>query len=295
MTQLAAEVRRAPLARAALRGGAISVAGAKLGRKKEGLLAGLCVALLEHSLSSHGHRLDRAIRNAEDAALMFGRLGRDAASLGRWAIEADFARIVIEELERRPSVVVELGSGVSTLLMAQVLDQQKSGQLITIDHDAHFAERTQALHKAEVAHRTHMIVAPLTRKQFGRTATEWYDRSVVDRALGDERIDLLVIDGPPDTHAWSRWPALEVLLPYLSDGAVALLDDGRERHEREAAFRWAREHPSLALYWLDTLKGTWRIEKTDAGSESASERRLRQIWRTLIPHPAGFGRWPVRR
>jgi predicted O-methyltransferase YrrM len=286
------ELHSAPLGRALLTGVALATAGRLLRRPREGVLAGLAAALAVRSARADATALERAIRNGEDLETIAPRLGPRLSSLGNWAVDADFARLVLQEAETAPGLVVELGSGVSTQLVAAALAEAGRGRLISVDHDPRFAAATGeggGDGPAEV------VLAPLRRQTFAGTTTEWYDAEALLAALPDEPIDLLVVDGPPSTAASTRWPAIEVLGSRLAPGAVVLLDDGRRRHERAAALRWAREHPELKLCWQDTLKGAWRLEKIGAPDESPYRSAGRRLLRLLNPTPAGFGRWPVRR
>jgi hypothetical protein len=50
------------------------------------------------------------------------------------------------------------------------------------------------------------------------------------------------------------------------------------------------------VHWHDTVKGTWRLVKSDAprppGRATSAYRYVR---RRLNPRPQGYGRWPVQR
>jgi len=288
------ELHAAPGGRAALAGSAVAGAGALLGRPRAGALAGLATALLTRSTRVDSAALERAVRNNEDLATIAPRLGGQLSGLGNWAVDADFARLVLQQAETGPGLVVELGSGVSTLLVASALAERGTGRLISFDHDPRFAAATGA-RLGQHAGRVEVVVAPLREQSFGATAVEWYDAAAILAALPEEPIDLLVVDGPPTSSTWSRWPAIEVLGPRLSPGAVVLLDDGRRRHERRSALRWAREHPDLALAWHDTQKGAWRLDNAGGPDESRLRAGGRRALRRLNPTPTGFARWAVRR
>lgn len=289
------ELHSAPSGRAALACAAVAAAGVLMRRPREGALAGLAAALAVRSGRADAAALERALRNGEDLAAIAPRLGARLGGLGNWAVDADFARLVMQEAEARPGLVVELGSGLSTQLVAAVLAEREAGRLVSIDHDPSFASTTAAQLEQSGARRAEVVVAPLREQSFGNTAGEWYDTETVLSALPDEPIQLLVVDGPPATSRWDRWPALEVLAPRLAPGAVVLLDDGRRRHEHASALRWAREHAELILCWHDTQKGAWRLEKRAPKGESRYRRAGRRALRLLNPNPTGFARWPVQR
>lgn len=239
--------------------------------------------------------LEREIRNAGDAALAAAWLGRLAPAPGTWAIEPDFARLVVSAIRRPAKTIVELGSGTTTLLIARQLEQRGEGRLYSVEHDADFAAETQAVLEADgTASRVQLIVAPLRRQQFGPEHLDWYDADVVRDAV-PARIDSLIVDGPPSTALWARWPAMSVLFDSLSPEGVVLLDDGRRRAETETAMRWSDEHPTVALSWVDTVKGSWMLEMNGGARRTDGIPALTRMRRRFNPHPRGFGRWPVVR
>jgi predicted O-methyltransferase YrrM len=167
--------------------------------------------------------------------------------LGGWALAPDTAlHLVRLVLERRPSRVLELGSGSSTVILAQALRRAGGGALASLEHDPAWAQRTRALlaeaglrDAASVAH------APLRRVSFpdegGLVEMRWYDADVVARlaAQAGGTWDLLLVDGPPATRDdQARWPALPLLLPRLSPSCAILLDDADRPGERALLERW---------------------------------------------------------
>ena len=137
---------------------------------------------------------------------------------------------------RGPRLVVELGSGTSSVWIAYALEQT-GGRLISLDHDPEYAQRTRALLAAHglsgVAEVREAALSPLTID--GKTF-QWYDVT----ALADLReIDLLVVDGPPEaTGPDARYPALHVLEQKLADTATIVFDDANRHDEQAALRRW---------------------------------------------------------
>jgi Methyltransferase domain len=288
------ELRQNHLTRAAATAAMVAVAGRGLNRTRSGLIAGFAAGLIESSVLRRFASLARDIRNAEDAALIAPILASVHLPLGTWAVEPDFLRLVAAELSRDPRDVVELGSGASTVLMAAVRRQRGGPPVISVDHDPAFAERTRAaLALAGLQEHAEIHVATLKTTAVGGHELIWYDREVLEHVLPSQ-IDLLIVDGPPVTSQRSRWPAVEVLSKRFTDRCAVLLDDGRRRDETATAMRWAHHHPNLALFWHDTVKGTWRLEASgdvDGWALGLARRGLSK----LDAHPTGFGRWPVRR
>ena len=171
--------------------------------------------------------------------------------LGSWKADMGFLRHIVAQIARlRPQTVVELGAGASTLITARALALHGGGRLVSFDQHRDFAEATGAwLHdhglSAEVRH------APLSADP-DQWPGRWY-------ALDDvpERIDMLVIDGPP----WSVHPlvrgAADSLFARLSPGGVVLLDDAARPGERLVARQWRRRWPDMHFTLLrDGTKGT---------------------------------------
>ncbi|MFT3864553.1 MAG: class I SAM-dependent methyltransferase [Solirubrobacterales bacterium] len=290
------ELRRIPATAGFAVAGTVLAAGTVLGRARTAGVVAAAAGAVVGSVVAEGIRLERETRVGEDALAVADRLGADLYALGNWAIDPDFARLIMKELDARPGLVVELGSGTSTALIAGVLAERGQGRLVTFDHDAHFAEQTRrrvdgilAPGKAEIH------VAPLREQEFGGEPVEWYDAATVLAALPEEPIDLLVIDGPPASTKWSRWPAIEALWERVRPGGAALVDDGRRGSETATVRRWVREHDDVQAFWVDNRKGAWRLMKAPAPAEPRLMRLERRLMRALHPRPAGFGHWPVYR
>jgi hypothetical protein len=296
LRELRTEARSSP----GFRGIAAATCGAALFRAsrwewRKAASLGIVTGIAQGALLRAEHRLQREIRNSGDAAAVALWLGSSTPPLGGWAIEPDFGRLIAIELADLPDVVVECGSGATTLLIAALLQRNGRGRLFTLEHDRAYAERmSQRLRAAGLDNVCEVIWAPLTRQSFGETRVHWYDAAkVVDLP---EKVDVVLVDGPPAVAPWARWPALEVLADRLTPGASVLVDDGRRREELRTVFRWKAEHDDLELHWHDTVKGTWHLVKSDS---TRSPRRAvlvyRYVRRRLNPRPQGSGRWPVQR
>ena len=169
-----------------------------------------------------------------------------------WAASPDVMRLLVREIDRRrPALVVECGSGSSSVWIGHALRRAGGGRLVAVEHDARYAELSRAL---VASHGLEDVVeirtAPLTAFTSGdgadgegADAPRWYDTSV----LADlEGIGLLFVDGPPAaTGAQARYPAVPVLLPRCTENAVIVLDDASRTDERALGDRWLAENPAL--------------------------------------------------
>jgi predicted O-methyltransferase YrrM len=140
----------------------------------------------------------------------------------------------------RPKLILELGSGSSTVLFAAALRANGAGRVISIEHDALHAEHTaELLEQADLSDRVELVHAPLAELQMSGRTFQWYD---LGRRLDmlTEKIDLVFVDGPPGkVQSLSRYPALPVLLPHLSPRARVFVDDGAREDETRMVAMWA--------------------------------------------------------
>jgi predicted O-methyltransferase YrrM len=176
-----------------------------------------------------------------------------------WALAWDAAVVLAREVgSRRPSVVVELGSGGSSLVIGLQLRRNGSGHLYTLDHEPSYAAITRR-HVVAQGLETWVTVldAPLVDCQVGDEPYRWY--RLPDEVAALARIDLLVVDGPPqdlDRGGTPRYPALPLLADRLDERSVVFVDDANRDGERRTLARWTGEDPRWRLDILPTARGT---------------------------------------
>lgn len=181
-----------------------------------------------------------------------------------WACTPELAAIVVDEvLGERPSVVVETGSGASTLVAGYALERIGAGRIISLDHDANYAAVSRmTISRHGLTEWAEVVDAPLVAPSATGQTTRWYDTSGLDDRLQGSPIDLLVVDGPPMVSGQrSRWPALPLLWSKLSPGAVIIVDDARRPDEVATVERWLRDYP-LSVTYIDSDKGVAVLRRT---------------------------------
>lgn len=172
-----------------------------------------------------------------------------------WAMSPDILRLIAELIaKRKPLLVVEFGSGLSTVIAARLLQRNGHGLLISLEHDKAFAERTLAdlrQHRADDV--ATVITAELKPLRLEKGVFEWYD----PRALEDLGvIDMLIVDGPPGRLGpLARYPALPMVLSKLSDKGVVVIDDAARADETRVVSLWLEECPQLAAEYIPLEKG----------------------------------------
>ncbi len=175
-----------------------------------------------------------------------------------WAAAPDALAELVHLVDRaRPAQVVELGSGVSTIVIARRLQQLGHGRLVALDHLPAFASQTRAeLARQGLAEVATVVDAPLVDVRIDAETWRWY-------ALGADvpaRIDALFVDGPPGTMGpLARYPALPLLRDRLTPGAIVFVDDGDRADEQEIVRRWQAQDDGLEARHLPLSKGAWLL------------------------------------
>ncbi|MDT8367127.1 MAG: class I SAM-dependent methyltransferase [bacterium] len=178
-----------------------------------------------------------------------------------WAVSPDFIAVLITLIKKnRPQLIVELGSGVSTIVCAYILKSAGQGTIISLDHDEKFADLTRnnlSIHGLEDF--SDVLHAPLGALTLNGRNFSWYD---LDALAEIGEIDMLIVDGPPHTESpMDRYPALPLLFDRLSHKAVIVLDDADRSDERKVLEQWSQEHPELDMEFLPLEKGACVIRK----------------------------------
>ena len=196
--------------------------------------------------------------------------------LGSWKADVGFLRHIVREIARlRPAHVVELGAGASTLIAARALALHGSGKLTSFDQHGGFVEATRKWLA------DHGLMADLRHAPLASESKDWPGRWYSLDSL-PERIDLLIIDGPP----WSVHPlvrgAADSLFARLAPDAVVLLDDAARPGERIVARRWRQRWPHIDFRLAhDGTKGTLIGRKRDTSIPVANDNESGRSWRHL--------------
>ena len=196
--------------------------------------------------------------------------------LGSWKADVGFLRHIVREIARsRPAQVVELGAGASTLIAARALALHGGGKLTSFDQHDGFVEATRTWLG------DHGLEADLRHAPLSAESMDWPGRWYALDALPD-RIDLLIIDGPP----WSVHPlvrgAADQLFARLSPDAVVLLDDAARPGERIVAQRWRQRWPHIDFRLVqDGTKGTLVGRRRDMSVPVANDDDGGREWRNL--------------
>jgi predicted O-methyltransferase YrrM len=156
-----------------------------------------------------------------------------------WTLAPDALRFVTAVVRAlRPRHVLEMGSGLSTRLLAREAAALGNGCVISsVDHDPQYNWETSPRESADgSAANVAFHLAPLVVREFGgKLGGAYLIRP--DKLASKAPVDLVVIDGPP-VNLGGREATLYQVMDYARPGTLVLLDDSKRPEERAAIRAW---------------------------------------------------------
>jgi hypothetical protein len=152
-------------------------------------------------------------------------------------------------------LIVEFGSGISTIVLAKLIQRLNltDTRFISFDHDAGWVNICKG-YIAGSGSQTQIIHAPLTMDG----TVEWYDKNIINDCLNaiSQKPDCIIVDGPP---AWqkgkrkSRMPALDCMQPRLAGSYSIFLDDVSRKGEQEIKQAWDNQLQFSSVVYQDLI------------------------------------------
>lgn len=141
--------------------------------------------------------------------------------VARWATEAK-------------GPVLEIGSGLTTLILGSVLGR-RGLPIWTLEHHPDYFANTEARLKRYNLTNVQLTLAPL--RDYGEYC--WYDPPLAELP---RNFGLIVADGPPGDVKGGRFGLLPVLGSHFASDAVVLLDDAERPKEKAVLQKWGSEY-----------------------------------------------------
>jgi predicted O-methyltransferase YrrM len=166
-------------------------------------------------------------------------------ALRGWAASPDVLRFLAESMwSRRPKLIVECGSGSSSVWLGYFAEQLGAAKVVALENDERFAAISRDLVRAHgLEDIVDIRLAPLTDWRDEDETYAWYSTDALDD-LGE--IGLVFVDGPVGiTGRQVRYPALPLLLSRCTADVVVVLDDSDRGEETAISDRWLAEYPEL--------------------------------------------------
>lgn len=185
--------------------------------------------------------------------------------LGGWAMDPEAMLALVKlVLDSKPGLIVELGSGTSTVWLAMAIRELGAGKIISYDHLEEYAAKTrQALARLGLEEWAEVRTVSLSSQQIAGNSFDWYD---IPEPGVDGEVDVLIVDGPPgSTGPRARYPAVPRFLGTLHPASMIVIDDATRDDEKKVIAQWRQEFPALRE---STMLGT-RTLVLDLGGENA--------------------------
>ena len=144
--------------------------------------------------------------------------------------------------------IIEFGSGISTLAIANLIKKNKlECNFISVeDNEEWFQYLKSFLSRNDLQKYVNIIYAPLKKNSLALENNLWYsDETLKKNINSDFKFSLAIIDGPA---AWktkirlSRYPAVPYLINNLSEEFSIYLDDSNRKGEKEIMSLWNQKY-----------------------------------------------------
>tara|TARA_B100002003_G_C14014569_1_gene489451 strand:+ start:178 stop:993 length:816 start_codon:yes stop_codon:yes gene_type:complete len=164
--------------------------------------------------------------------------------------------------EVKPRLIIEAGSGNSTLVSASFLKFHKFGQLITLEHDKYYAKRTQDLILLNDLDAVAKVeYSPITNQHIDNHLYQWYDISVLNNV---ELIDMMIIDGPPKMLVDDYlYPVLPLFYSRLNDKSAILIYNGKRKTVERTINLWKIKYNDITAKYIDMNRGAYLVQKSE--------------------------------
>lgn len=181
--------------------------------------------------------------------------------LGHWGMTADTLDLLESQIIKfKPSCVLELGSGASTVCLARYMKEQRSDgggtALISFEEDESYAaESNRQLEKRGLDDIAQVYYVPVKAQPLYGATVQCYDFTcaAATAALQGRSIEFLLVDGPKGRNL-RRYATLPLLAEALSIPCQIYLDDGYRDDELTAAKLWRTRHGA-------TIQGLYPVGK----------------------------------
>lgn len=204
-----------------------------------------------------------------------------------WAASPDvLLRLHTHIITKKPKVIVEFGSGSSTLVIADALRQNGMGRLFSFDHNQYYGNQTLATLKNEKLDKWVDLrvsdLEPWTKHHLNPVDAEkpslWYATSSLH---GINNIDLIWVDGPPGvTCLFSRYPALPALSNKLSSNVEVWMDDTNRQEEIDICQSWSEVY-NFEVEFIALEKGLGRLTRKKPPISNALQSTIQSMSESL--------------
>lgn len=182
-----------------------------------------------------------------------------------------YAHVCNEVIVNRRKVIVEMGAGISTVLLARLLRRNGlDAHIWSVDQDAEWQKVVAGILKADAVRDKVTFLQADVLPAPADDAPPWYDENALRALRSTDPVDLLLVDGPRVTdNACTRYGAVPFLLDRLAARSCVFLHDVDRPGEQAVLSVWRSQMPDFALYvqdrhaWLQRGEAFESLPQTD--------------------------------
>jgi glycosyltransferase involved in cell wall biosynthesis len=163
-----------------------------------------------------------------------------------WALSTQALEWITQFIQTQGiKTVVELGSGLSTILLASLQQDGVIERSLTLEHDSKWYDKTvECLQQKGLQCYAQIYLCPLQQVVLNQKNVNWYGIKTLPYFIAG----LILIDGPPEQNGLlARYPAPHLLKQFIQPGTWMILDDYHRQAERGIVKDWLAELPNLRL------------------------------------------------
>lgn len=144
------------------------------------------------------------------------------------------------------SNILEVGAGMSTVVIARALAKKKQGSILSIEQDLSWTnfinKRLADEGLSKIAKCYHI---PVENAKYFNHAITTFDRVKIAETIKDKQFDLILIDGPKAFgigQSYNRISDEFLAKQYLHENTCIILDDAGRNGERAAVKYWEQKY-----------------------------------------------------
>lgn len=177
------------------------------------------------------------------------------------------AYILNEIIINQRKMILEFGSGLSTILMARLIKRNNLDvKIVTVEHNKEWAKIIEDYLKNEdLLQYVKIIQADLNEMETPFGKVNWYDYQTVLKNVEDKKFDLITVDGPPANGKkirYSRYPAFTKMSDFFEEDFCLILDDANRKGEQKIIKSFMKTHPDLHFSLVSETLAVFRKTNT---------------------------------
>ena len=177
------------------------------------------------------------------------------------------AYILNEIIINQRKMVLEFGSGLSTVLMARLIKKNNLDvKIVTVEHNKEWSKIIEGyLTNEDLTQYVKIIQADLKEMETPLGKVNWYDYATVLKGVQDQKFDLITVDGPPANGRkirYSRYPAFINMTDFFKEDFCLILDDANRKGEQKIIQSFKKIRPDLQFALVSETLAVFRKPTT---------------------------------